>query len=318
MPPEVVSLIYMSPVQVSKSQFLPLECELSDLVLGTALYTHEPPETSPELLDAWFALGGNALDTARHYGNSENVVGRWLRSRDCRDRVIIITKGAHYKRVDCSRVNPKQIVSDLNESLSALSIEYADVYLLHRDNPQAPVGPIIEVLNEQCALGRIRVFGASNWSPARLDEAQEYADSHGLMGFACSSPEFSLAVPVIEPWPGCRTIHNPEALAWYAHTHLPVFAWSSLSSGFFAGNRDHHVRDVYVDAQNELRLCHAKQLASKKGCTAIQIALAWVLHQSFDVRPIIGPQNAEELTECIKALAVELSPMECRFLDLQE
>jgi aryl-alcohol dehydrogenase-like predicted oxidoreductase len=299
--------------------FAPLERDVSRLVLGTAGYLRAPLDVSLELLDAWLELGGNAIDTARRYGNSEAIVGRWLHERGCRDEVVLATKGAHYDvETGRSRVNPEEIDADLAESIAQLGVDTIDVYWLHRDDPAQPVGPIIETLNRHRLEGRIRVFGASNWSHERLEEANAYAEANGLESFACSSPQLSLAVPREEPWPGCVSIHKREALEWYARTQLPVFAWSAQAAGFFAGVRDEDVTRVYGGGENAERLRRAQQLAARKGCTVTQVALAWVVHQRFPAYAIIGPRSIAELRESVGALALELTADEARWLDLAE
>jgi aryl-alcohol dehydrogenase-like predicted oxidoreductase len=271
---------------------------------------------SYELLDAWLGCAGNAIDTARHYSGAEELIGRWLRERRCRDDVVLCTKGAHYDtRTGRSRVNPGEIAADLGRSLTALGVDCVDVYILHRDDPTQPVGPIVEALNDQRAAGRMRTFGASNWTEPRLDEARAYADARGLESFSCSSPQLSLAVPAVEPWPGCVSIHSAHALEWYARTQLSVFAWSSQARGFFAGRTNEHVEEVYGTNQNDERRQRATELAHRLGCTPAQIALAWVLAQPFPTYAIVGPETVAELRDSVSALEIELTAAEVAWLD---
>jgi len=118
------------------------------LVLGTVCYQYAQPDASLELLDAWRPLGGNAVDTARHYGNAEAVVGRWLRERDCHGDVVVVTKGGHYDmETGRQRVTPADVDADLEASLAALGVDAVDLYLLHRDDPTQPAGTIVEHLD---------------------------------------------------------------------------------------------------------------------------------------------------------------------------
>ena len=148
------------------------------------------------LLDAFVAAGGTCLDTAHIYGGgkSERAVGNWLNRGNNREKMVVLDKGAHH---DSSgpRVNPEAILADLTESLNRLQIETIDLYLLHRDDPNVPVGPIVECLNEQYRFGKIRAFGGSNWTTERIQEANNYAGMYGLKPFVASSPHLSLAVP---------------------------------------------------------------------------------------------------------------------------
>ncbi len=297
------------------AHFAPLGRDLSRLVLGTARFSKAPLDTSTALFDAWVEAGGNVIDTGRQYGSAETIVGRWLRGRGRRDDVVVLTKGGHYDLdTGRQRITPADITADLEESLRQLGVDTIDLYLLHRDDPSQPVGPILETLNEHRRAGKIRAFGGSNWTHARLEEARAYAEANGLETFACSSPQLSLAVPSEPPWPGCISIHEPDALAWYARTQLPVFSWSSQAAGFFAGV-DSDLTRVYRTAENAERLRRARELAERKGCSPTQLALAWTAHQPFPTYAIVGPADADEIGESIVALDVELAPDEADWLD---
>jgi aryl-alcohol dehydrogenase-like predicted oxidoreductase len=300
-------------------RFAPLGRDLSRLVLGTAAYEHAPLDVALDLFDAFRELGGNVVDTGREYGNAEPILGRWLSEGGLADEIVVLTKGAHHDNdTGRKRVNPAEITGDLEESLQALGRASIDIYCLHRDDPDVPVGPILETLHQHRQAGRIRVLGASNWSVARLEEAADYAARHGLDGFACSSPGLSLAAPREAPWPGCVTIHEPAIRAWYAQRQLPVFAWASLAGGFFAGVRSADVARVYESADNHERLRRARAFGARKGASPSQVALAWVLHQPFPTCALIGPRSVPELRESFAALDLALTPAESRWLDLED
>src|SRR5437660_3499940 len=180
---------------------------ISRLVEGTVMIESAKLAESFALLDGVFELGCTTFDTAHVYGSGDNerTVGRWIRERGLREKIVLIGKGAH-PNSDRQRVTPWDISSDLYDSLARLQTDYIDLYLLHRDNPAVAVGPIVEVLNEHLAAGRIRAFGGSNWTPERLQQANTYAIEHGLTPFAASSPNFSLADQVQPPWAGCLSI----------------------------------------------------------------------------------------------------------------
>ncbi len=301
--------------------FAPLGRHLSRLVLGTAAYRYAPPDVPLELLDAWLAAGGNVVDTAREYGESEAVLGRWMEARGCRDEVVVVTKCAHPDDAG-PRLTPATIAADLAESLETLATDRVDVLLLHRDHPHAEVGPLLEALNEHREAGRVGAFGASNWTTARLQEATDYATAHGLEPFAASSPNLSLAVQREPFWPGTVSASDPESRAWYERTQLPVFAWSSQAGGFFARaldpDADAEILRVYGSAANDERRRRASELARARGARANDVALAWVLHQPFPVHAVVGPQRPEELRSCLAALAVELTPEDVRWLALDD
>ena len=299
-------------------RFAPLRRDLSRLVLGTAGYEHAPLDVSLDLFDAYRELGGNVVDTGREYGNAEAIVGRWLRERRLRDEIVVLTKGAHHDNdTGRRRVNPAEIAQDLEESLRTLGRESVDIYCLHRDDPDVPVGPIVEALDAHRRGGRFRAPGASNWTVARIDEAGRYAARHGREPFACSSPGLSLAAPQEAPWLGAVTIHDHGARAWYEARQVPVFAWASLAGGFFAGVRTPDVVRVYETVDNRERLRRTLALAARRGATASQVALAWVLHQPFPTYALVGPRSVAELRESVAALELALTPAESRWLDLE-
>jgi len=286
------------------------------------------------LLDQVYDLGCNTIDTAHVYcnGNSERILGRWIKARKLREKIVIITKGAAHSE-DRRRMTPFDIASDLSDSLARLQTDYIDIYLLHRDDPDLPFEPIIDTLNEHFQGGRLRAFGASNWSHERIEAAYEYARANGLQPFAASSPQFSLADSLAEPWPLCLSISGSagiRAREWYAKTQMPVLAWSPLASGFFSGRfrRDNlhlfgerewdevAVR-TYAYEANFQRLDRASALAAEKGLTAAQIALAYVMNQPMNVFAVVGPHSSEKFKANIQAGEVKLTQEEMDWLDLK-
>ena len=300
---------------------------VSRLILGTMAYAAEPPERYEHfagLLDAFLAAGGNTLDTARVYGGgkSERMLGRWLRERDNRERVVVLTKGAHPEGGNPRRVTPEAIDNDIAASLERLQTGFIDLYLLHRDDPEQPVGPLVECLNRHVEAGRLRAIGGSNWTTERIAAANAYASAHGLRGFTASSPNLSLARPSEPLWPGCVSV-DADAWRWYRQHQFPLLAWSSQARGFFSGRfapdrpEDSDVVRVYYRADNWERLRRARELAARKATTPTRIALAWVLRQPLPTFPLIGPLTPDELQDSLAALDVALSPRELAWLDLE-
>jgi aryl-alcohol dehydrogenase-like predicted oxidoreductase len=288
-----------------------LEREVSVLALGTVVYREAADDVSTELLDAFVELGGTLIDTGREYGDAERVVGRWLADRQ--PDVVVLTKAAHQDEAR-RRVTPADIAADLDESLRVLGVDAIDLFLLHRDDPSQPVGPILDALNEHRAAGRIRAFGASNWTTERLDAAAAFAAEQGLETFACSSPALSLAAQNEPPWPDCVAASDEASRAWYDRTQLPLVAWSSQAAGFFAGVSGGDVDRVYGSDLNRERLRRAADLGRARGASANQVALAWVLASPFPVFAIIGPRTISELHESIGALELALAPDELSWL----
>ena len=309
---------------------------VSRVIQGAIMLHDERLDAAFKLLDGVFAAGCTAIDSARVYqhGHSEGAVGAWVRERGLRDQVVLITKGAHPSPENGHRVTPQDIAADVQTSLASYGVEMIDVYLLHRDDPPVPVGPIIETLNEQQAAGRIGIFGGSNWSPERLEAANEYAYAHNLQPFAVSSPHFSLATQYEEPWPGCRSIAGEANRAdreWYAQQQTPLLSWSSLAGGFMTGRFRRDNLDSFTSAldlttvhaycgeENFQRLERAKQLASQRGVTLPQIALAYVLSQpTLDTYALVGSATPAEYQMNADAVAIRLSADEIAWLESGE
>ncbi len=305
---------------------------LPRIIFGTLLLANTDEETF-SLLDSVAGSGCYAFDTAHAYGDgaSERVIGNWMEERNNRSEVIVIDKGAHSVG-GRNRVDPESIRQDLRESLSRLKTDYIDLYLLHRDDPTAGVGPIIEVLNDLKNEGKVVLFGASNWTTKRLEEAREYAEKSGLAAFSVASSQYSLAVQHDYPYPGTLSINSstddPE-FQWYKETQFPLLAWSSLARGFFSGKFTRDNLDAFTDPQslisircyaredNFIRLDRARQLAEAKGATLPQIALAYVFRQPINCFAITGALNITEFRENVEALKTSLTEKEAAWLDLK-
>lgn len=307
---------------------------VSRLVLGTMIVSIQEKQKSFDLLDAAFDLGCTAFDTAHGYagGNSERGLGQWMKERGNRDQTVVITKGCH-QNADRARVTPFDLASDLYDSLARLQTDYVDLYLLHRDDPSVPVGPIVEALNEHLQAGRIHAFGGSNWTHQRIAEANEYAREHGLTPFAASSPNYGLAEQVHDPWGGgCVSISGPrnrEARAWYGANQMPVLAYSSLARGLFSGRitpgnfhqmqttLDQACLTAYCHEPNFQRLERAILLAGEKNVSVPQLVLAYMFGSPVSVFPIVGAATGQEFQENVKAFDVRLAQEERAWLDLE-
>jgi aryl-alcohol dehydrogenase-like predicted oxidoreductase len=308
-----------------------IDKDVSRLAQGTVMISTDKLDYSFELLDGIFALGCTTFDTAHQYagGDKDRTLGLWLKDRGLREKVVILGKGAHHNDAR-RRVTPFDIASDLHDSLAWMKVDYIDLYVLHRDDPNVPVGPIVEALNEHLRAGRIRAFGGSNWSVARIKEANEYAREHGLTPFSVSSPNLSLAEMVKEPWENCISIAGPQGEAdreWYRSQGMAVFAWSSLAGGFFSGrltreNVAAHSANLYWQSYgseaNLQRLERARELAQQKGLTVPQVALAYVMNLPMNIFALVGCETSEEFAKNAVALDVSLSDEEMKWLDLRD
>jgi aryl-alcohol dehydrogenase-like predicted oxidoreductase len=300
---------------------------VSRLAQGTATFFNE------ELLDMAMEFGFTMFDTAHCYGETKSrEFGQWMKSRGNRDQVVILAKGAH--PYGHPRVTPEDITSDLEATLEWMQVDSVDLFVLHRDDPQVPVGPIVEILNVHQKSGKIGALGGSNWSYQRIQEANDYAKTHNLTPFAVSSPNYSLAEQVEEPWDDCLTISGPqgaEARADYTKNQMPLLTWSSLAGGFFSDRYHRDNLDTFDKDDNFAQLClkcycyepnfqrldRAREMAQQKGLTVAQIALAFVMSQPMNIFGLVSCGDRAQYEANAAALDVKLAPQELDYLDLQ-
>ncbi|ANV27652.1 aldo/keto reductase [Agrobacterium pusense] len=271
-------------------------------------------------LDAFYEAGGNLFDTAYVYGGgkTEAIFGDWHTSRNVpREEIVLIGKGAH-----SPLCYPDMIAKQLDQSLERLKTDYVDVYFMHRDNLDIPVGEFVDAMDAEVRRGRIRgIFGGSNWTRERMDEAAAYAQKNGKQAPGALSNNFSLAEMLDPIWAGCVAASDDEWKEWLKSRQIPNFAWSSQGRGFFTerAGRDKHddeeiVRVWYSD-RNFVRRDRAIELAQKLGRHPIHIALAYVIAQPFPVIPLIGPRTIAELEDSLSALDIALTDEQVKWLE---
>ena len=304
---------------------------VSRIFFGTAIRPMQMGRDANALLDSVLALGINAFDCARGYGLAEKSLGKWIRERSNRESIVLLTKCGNVNLKGEVCVNRKVILSELSKSLKTLGVDYIDIYLLHRDDPNTPVSEIIDTLNECKKAGKIRVFGVSNWTHERIAEANAYAASKSLEGFSVSSPNFGLAHQVTDPWGGgCVTVtraENADARGWYAANQMPLLAYSSLARGFFSGKfkafdyegakkvLDGPGQKGYLCEENMQRLKNAEILAEKYGTSVTDIALRYLFGSDMNVFAIMSTTNPGRLPHNVDAANHPLDQKDVRFLE---
>ncbi|MCL5274898.1 MAG: aldo/keto reductase [Chloroflexi bacterium] len=242
-------------------------------------------EASFAMLDALVAQGGNFLDSAKVYADwlpierssSEKTIGRWMKARKNRARIIVGTKGAHpdLKAMNIPRMSPQEIESDVDASLEHLQTDYIDLYWLHRDDPSRPAGEIIESLNVHIKAGKLRYIGCSNWRAERIRQAQAYASTHGLQGFCGDQMLWSLAAVNTAGMADKTLVAMDEPLRTY-HTDsgMAAIPYSSQANGLFNKMAVGKLKEspaTYRLPENEQRLARIRQLAAESGLSITQI-----------------------------------------------
>ena len=301
-----------------------LKNPISRLILGTAIDDMISGNNADDILDAAFDNGINAFDTARVYGMSERVLGEWMQSRRIRNKVNIITKGCHHDD-NGKRLTPKDLFKDIDTSLDELNTDYIDLYLLHRDDETKPVSDIIEALNELQSQGKILAFGVSNWKHTRIAEANDYAKKHGLNGFSVSSPCFSAAKRILDPWGGSVDIsgaENKSAREWYIENNMPVIAYSSLARGFLSGKYKSYDTKVFSEnvpveyncTENITLLKRIEDVSNNRGITVAQTTLSWLMNHKMNVCAILSPTQYHHIKSDIDAVEIQLSDDEFEYI----
>lgn len=309
----------------------PNTLDVSELCFGCMqLGSRATGDTIDALLHAYRDRGGTFLDTAHCYcfwtergdGSSERIVGDYVRKNNCRDEMVIATKGAHppvpgYRSTE-DYMTPCRLKCDIEDSLGRMKIDTIDLYWLHRDDPRVPVGDILDMLNAEVRRGRIRAFGGSNWTAERLDEANQYAAEHRIDAFVGSQPRWSLLQydamsreKRLEP--GVLLHINDDDRQRHADSQLPVICYGPTGNGFFAMGGEQP--EKFANTENKARAARTQQLADQLGATPNQIALAWLRSQPFPVIPILGTASVEHLRDALGAVDVSITPEQATWLE---
>ena len=305
--------------------------KISRIFLGTAISPFLDGKEADVLLDQMYALGINAFDSARGYGLSESVLGRWVKHRKNREEVVILTKCGNATPTGTVHIDRHVMTNELKRSLSELGTDYVDILLLHRDDVNTSIAEYLETFNDFVREGIIKSFGVSNWTVERIQEANAYAAEQGLCPFSISSPNFGLAVQVNDPWGGnCVTISgqgNQAARDWYSRMKMPVLAYSALGRGFFSGRfeagdyetaksvLDAYAQKGYMYPVNMERLERCQILAEKRSCSVAQVAMRYIFSHSMNVFAVVSTTSPDRMKLNIEAAKLKLSQEEVRFLE---
>lgn len=291
---------------------------VSPLMFGGNVFgwTIDEP-TSFTLLDAWVDAGFNFIDTADVYsvwaeghkgGESETIIGKWMKSRGNRERVIIATKAGWEMAPDKKGLSKKHILSACVESLKRLQTDHIDIYQSHLDDPDTPQIETMEAFAELVAAGKVRSIGASNFKADRLASALKISRDHGLPAYATLQPRYNLYD---------RFEFEGELADLCMREKLGVIPYAALAGGFLSGkyridaDRAQSLRGARMDARmNErgFRILDAlAKVAADHNVTSAQIAVAWVMAQAAVTAPIVSATNLAQLEQLVAAAQLSLS-----------
>lgn len=295
-----------------------LEKKVSRLIMGCDNQRTHP--FANVMFDDYFERGGNCFDTAVVYRGMNRLpsyIGEWIERRGVREETVLIDKGAH-KPFNW----PQFIEPEMEVALNFHRTDYIDIYMMHRDNPEVPVGEFVDILDRMVKQGTTKIYGLSNWTLARLQEAVAYAGKNNLTPPTVVSNNMSLAHMVNPVWPGCESASSSEFKAWLTESQMPLLPWSSQARGFFTDRSgpdklsDESLVQSWYSDDNFERKQRAISLAEKKSVLPINIALAYVLNQPFPTFPLFGPRTPAETRSSLVGLDVKLSREEVEWLNL--
>ncbi|MHC5612141.1 MAG: aldo/keto reductase [Nostoc sp.] len=293
------------------------ELEVSPLSFGGNVFGWTIDENSSfEILDNFIAAGGNFIDTADVYskwvtgnqgGESEIILGKWLKQRGHRDQVVIATKVGNDMGVKGKGLSRKYIQQAVEDSLQRLQTDYIDLYQSHIDDENTPLEETLETYAELIRQGKVRAIGASNYSAERLLQALEISLKHGYPRYESLQPRYNLYD---------RDGYEQDLQQISQEQEIGVISYSSLCSGFLSG-KYRSEKDLSISLRGSsvkrylnsrgLRILKAiDQVAKIYNSTPTQVSLAWLIANPTITSPIVSATKVEQLNDIIKAVNLHL------------
>ncbi len=291
--------------------------ELPPLVFGGNVLGWTADEASSfKLLDQILAAGFNAIDTADVYsawapghmgGESETVIGNWLKQRGGRDKVVIATKVGMKMGSGDEGLSKAWIIKEVEASLRRLQTDYIDLYQAHKDDETVPLEDTLQTFATLIAQGKVRAIGASNYTAPRLAEALETSKRLGLPRYESLQPHYNLLE---------RALFEGALEEVCVKEGLGVINYFPLAAGFLTGKyrseadlaksaRGQGVKK-YLDARGLGIVAALEEAAAALGATPGQIAIAWLLARPSVTAPIASATNPQQLDELLKAAQIKL------------
>lgn len=268
------------------------------------------------LLDAFVDAGFNLVDTADSYsrwapgnkgGESETIIGNWLKSSGKRDKVVIATKVGSEMAPDRKGLSRKYIQSSAEESLKRLQTDRIDLYQSHRDDPSTPIEETLEAYAELVRAGKVRAIGASNFTAERLARSLEVSRKNGFPRYECLQPNYNLYE---------RADFEMQLEPICLNEHIGVIPYFSLASGFLtgkyrsaaeiAGRPRAQMLHKYFNDRGVQILKTLDEVAEQVRATPAQVALAWLMARPSITAPIASATSVEQLQELVKAASLHL------------
>ena len=277
-----------------------------------------------EILDAYVEAGFNFIDTADTYswwvngvgGQSESILGRWMKARNNRDDLVIATKVGSQTKEHPNDVSKKHILKSVDESLKRLQTDYIDLYYTHFDDETTAVEETLSAYDEVIKAGKVRYIGASNVLTERLTESFEVAEKNNLPKYVALQPLYNLME---------RTKYEKEYRPLVEKYNLSVMPYSSLASGFLTGkyrtkaDLGKSVRGDglkgYLNEKGFAILDELDKIADKHNSHVATVALTWQLAQPSISASIVSATNKNQLQTLIDAPSLKLDADDLEQLD---
>jgi aryl-alcohol dehydrogenase-like predicted oxidoreductase len=301
--------------------------QVSPLCFGGNVFGWTADERmSHSLLDAWLDAGFNFIDTADVYsrwapghagGESESVIGRWLKKGGKRDKVVIATKVGMDMGEGKVGLAPKYIAQAVEDSLRRLQCDRIDLYQAHKDDEATPLEATLEAFAELIHMGKVRAIGASNYSAARLREALDISSRRSMPRYETLQPLFNLYD---------RASFERELQPLCVQENIGVISFYALAAGFLSGKyrkpedaakspRGKNTTAKYLNERGLKILAALDEAAQRTNSTPARVAVAWVMAQPAIAAPIASATSIEQLNELAAAAQLVLDPQTLALLD---
>ena len=298
--------------------------EVSALCLGAMFFgSKNDTATSYALLDQYVDAGGTFIDTANIYahwvegfkgGESEALLGKWMRERGNRDRLFLATKvGFNYPGVE-QTLRASVIEAEADKSLKRLGVDTIDLYYAHVDDYNTPIEESLEAFDRLVQAGKVRYIAASNYRAWRLEQAKWISQTNGWAEFCAVQQRYTYLRPRPGASFGPQLAANDDLFDYARRNRFTVLAYSAMLGGAYT-RPDREFDEQYRSPDNDHRLAVLREVAQEAGATASQTMLAWMLHSDVPTIPLIAASSADVMADSLGALEVSLTPDQMQRLD---
>jgi aryl-alcohol dehydrogenase-like predicted oxidoreductase len=290
--------------------------EVSALCLGAMFFgTRVPQNASYRVLDRYLDTGGMFIDTANIYaswvpgfvgGESETLLGDWMRERGNRSKLFIASKvGFGYPGVEIG-LSAQKIEEECNKSHKRLGIETIDLYYGHVDDRKTPLEETLRAFDNLVKAGKVRFVGASNYRAWRLEQANSLTQTNGWTPFCCVQQRYTYLPLRPGGNIGMQVMTNEDLLDYCRSTGMTMLAYSVLLAGAYS-RPDRPLPAAFADAESSKRLEVLTQVAQESSATVNQVILCWMMLSSPTIIPLIAASDESQLAENLGALEFHLS-----------